>query len=332
MIVVVGNNGSKRNGDDRPFPCPPGEHRPIRGPNEYYCAVCGVVSDLPPSLLPPRPSDMIDNEGRIFAGSDTSVRIALRESTLKKGTKGNVPIDVRALTYHRDFYGNPLPRASQKEFRRLRHITVHSGRWNRSSLDARAQTILGRVKERLNVPMEALVDAGRLAREASEEHVVPSPLVEDRSAASIFVVLRSSRWRIGVPISDVVEATGANRRNMMHIVNRLKTAYAIYWEPVTAEDHFRYYAGRFNLSTRERTQIEEWLKDPDVKDGPGVSPIGMVAGAIFLAGRLFGGTSVKAVDGHRTQDLISRTMNVTAVTIRSSYNLIEERLREAKKL
>jgi transcription initiation factor TFIIIB Brf1 subunit/transcription initiation factor TFIIB len=290
------------------FICPPGLHRPVTDQHETYCRNCGLVSE-------PYPVCQNDGYQNLLAPGDLprlDVRkpgpLRLSYALFGPGSRTYPPIRDR-------HFSRRMVKAEQ------RALQLHAGR-----LPAASVRLLLTLTERLadkgfNLPVAAAQEV-----QASIERLAHSPLtrgfsIEDVVAGTAYAVLRSSRWKIAIPTGEICDAINAREARAIRVNYKIARYLRLpRWLPGTL-DFFRYFEPRFNLSPEQRKEVTEWFSDPEITgEQIGGSPIGMVAGGIWLIVRRA---------GNGTQTGVARKTGITEVSVRTNAKELERRLREA---
>jgi transcription initiation factor TFIIIB Brf1 subunit/transcription initiation factor TFIIB len=308
------------------FLCPPGDHRPVRDQStlDTYCFDCGLVIESQPAIEdePPEnyhPLPPVHNVKPFLSDrkpGGTTLLFNITATRLRRAD-GMKALKNRLLS-------RGMVRAEKWELRqrpeKLNLVSVRILATVRESLAARP----------FIVPPAALRETQTILERVSRHILLPGFTQEDKVAAALFTVLRSSRWKIAVPMSEITGPISGDESRAVRIHYKISRIVGLpRWLPKPV-DFLRYFEPRLGLLPKERRTLVEWLEDPDIiTDFIGSSPVGIVAGGSWLLLRRRPLVHGKKVPTEQTQSFISKKLGITEVSIRTNSKELERKLREA---
>jgi len=289
------------------FGCPPGSHLLTRTTSEEYCSRCGLVNGT--ILVSVRPTEYLDELG---------------PRTEYFGRTGS-PL-IPDLISKFDGKGNRVK--SRNDFLRLQRRTVYYQRQGVRECRADVVTtrrIIGTAISLMEMPNEAAVDAHRVLCSVPSSTFRGSSF-EDRCAGAIYVTLRSKKWRVAVPMKDIVAAVSGSRPGpAFKASTKIRLTLHIPDSARSILDHLRYYAHRIGLNRYEKAVAEEILKDPELTNGNAANPVSYVASVTYLIGTRWGLPDGTGPFQRRSQETVAKATGVTAVTIRTVTSQLLDR-------
>lgn len=284
-------------------PCHAGRHHMVSNSIEFFCVECGLVHQDPP--VDERPA----------FGHPVSAP---------------VPISSTIWTIGADGKGDRLSFDHRGHFLRLdwiqRHYRYYGGRSVQHQREffetwGPVRSLLSFAVERLGLPSNPAEEARRVLDVSW--HDLIGYAVPDRVAAALYVTLESGRWRVAVPMSEVVRVVpGADERKtkiVSHILRRL---------PGVAKAHpalalyLPFYASRLGLTRDEAVRVKEILADDVLAPMNGHDMVGTIAAAVYCIATDWGRAPAPR---HRTQAYISAIVSLSELTVRSAAREMRER-------
>jgi transcription initiation factor TFIIIB Brf1 subunit/transcription initiation factor TFIIB len=308
------------------FLCPPGDHRPVRDQStlDTYCFECGLVIESSPAIE--------DEPAENYWARAPVHGIKPFLSDRKPGGSTLLFNMVAARLKKVERSGAFKNRLISKGMARAEKWEVRARPDRLSAVSVR---ILATVRESLAyrpfiVPPAALRETQTILERVSRHILLPGFTQEDKVAAALFTVLRSSRWKIAVPMSEITGPISGDESRAIKIHYRISRIVGVpRWLPKPV-DFLRYFEPRLGLLPKERRTLVEWLEDPDIiTDFIGSSPVGIVAGGSWLLLRRRPLVHGKKVPTEQTQSFISKKLGITEVSIRTNSKELERELREA---
>ena len=274
----------------------------VRG--ERVCDNCGFVVDE--GLVDLGPDwTTFEGDDRIRAGPPPSVMAP------DKGLGSMVGNGLR------DAKGNPIDARSVAALNRLRRVS----RWTRYDRTERAlapglaqlSSLASRLglapvfRERAAILLRHTIEAG-LSRGRSMDAIV---------AAAVYLAAK----QLGAPrgLHELAQATGVTVHRISLTAKVVSRELGVYSRASRAEDFVPRFASQLNLTPEVGERALSLVsRVKDAKSLEANSPVGIAAGAIYLASEELGAPM--------TQAQIARLTGVSEVTIRKHYRLLKEQL------
>jgi len=273
---------------------------PIRG--ERVCDTCGFVVDE--GLVDLGPDwTTFEGDDRVRAGPPPSVMAP------DKGLGSMVGNGLR------DAKGNPIDARSVSALNRLRRVS----QWTRYDRTERAlapglaqlSSLASRLglapvfRERAAILLRQTIEAG-LSRGRSMDAIV---------AAVVYLAAK----QLGAPrgLHELAQATGVTVHRISLTAKVISRELGVFSRASRAEDFVPRFASQLDLSPKVGERAMALVnRVKDIKMLEANSPVGIAAGAIYLAS--------EELDVPVTQAQIARLTGVSEVTIRKHYRLLKE--------
>jgi len=278
---------------------------------ELVCADCGLV--LQEKIIDHskdwRAFDSITEEKRAHAGSPMNVLIHDRGLSTE-------------IIGYRDYTGKTIARRNRLAILRMRKWQYRTRARNTAERNLMmALKQLNTISSRLDLPSNVRDDAAIIYRKAVDKNLIRGRNTESLVAASLYASCRKA-WvpRTLQEISDQTNLPRAKaKRKVAKAYRFLLRVMNLQTAPPSPFDYIPRYSDELNLDNDVREKTIEILKmSSDLGISVGKSPLSLVAGAIYLAGKVCGKRK-------RQHDLV-RVIGITEVSIRNRYREMEERL------
>lgn len=279
---------------------------------ELLCSDCGLVlrDNIIDASKDWRAYDAAQEEKRAHAGSPMNPLLH------DKGLSTEISMG------YRDYYGNAISRKNRLALLRMRKWQYRTRARNtaeRNMMMALKQ--LSNISSRLDLPRSVRDDAAVLYRKAVDKNLIRGRNTESLVAASLYAACRKA-WiprtlqeiagQTALPQKNAKRKVAKSYRFLLRVMN-LQTA------PPSPFDYIPRYSNELELDNDVREKAVEILrKASDMGISVGKSPLSMVAGAIYLAGKMCG--------KRKRQHDIVRVIGITEVSIRNRYREMEQRL------
>ncbi len=279
---------------------------------EQVCADCGLVlrENIIDESKDWRAFDSIQEEKRAHAGAPMTPLLH------DKGLSTEISYGFR------DYNGNTISRKNRLVVLRMRKWQYRTRAKNTAERNLMAALKqLSTIASRLGLPRNVRDDAAVIYRKAVEKNLIRGRNTESLVAASLYATCRKA-WiprtlqeiadQTSLPEKDAKRKVAKSYRFLLRVMN-LQTA------PPSPFDYILRYSNELELDPEVRQKTVEILRMASEKGiSVGKSPLSMVAGAIYLAGKVCG--------KRKRQHDIVRVIGITEVSIRNRYREMEERL------
>jgi len=222
----------------------------------------------------------------------------------------------------RDHNGNYIGRQNRLSILRMRKWQYRTRARNTAERNLMmALKQLNTIASRLDLPGTVRDEAAVLYRRAVDKNLIRGRNTESLVAASLYASCRKA-WvpRTLQEIADQTTLPKAQaKRKVAKSYRFLLRVMKLQTSPPTPFDYIPRYSTELNLDSEVRDKTVEILNlASDMGISVGKSPLSMVAGAIYLAGKLCG--------KRKRQHDIVKVIGITEVSIRNRYREMEDRL------
>ena len=278
---------------------------------ELVCADCGLV------LL-----EKIIDRSKDWRAFDSETERKLAHA----GSRMNPLIHDKGLSTeiggYRDYNGNAISRQNRLAILRMRkwqYRTRANNTAERNLMMALKQ--LSNIASRLDLPGNVRDDAAVLYRRAVDKNLIRGRNTESLVAASLYASCRKA-W-VPRTLQEIANQTTLPKTNAKRKVAKsyrfLLRVMNLQAAPPSPFDYIPRYSNELKLDAQVRDKTIEILKlAQECGISVGKSPLSMVAGAIYLAGKVCG--------KRKRQHDIVKVIGITEVSIRNRYREMEERL------
>ncbi|MCK4731673.1 MAG: transcription initiation factor IIB, partial [Methanophagales archaeon] len=185
-----------------------------------------------------------------------------------------------------------------------------------------ALTEIDRMASALRLPMNIREQASMLYRKAMKKRLTRGRSIESITSALLYITCR----QYGVPrtLEEITEISRVGKKEISRAYRFLLRELDLKIEPSSPVDFVPRFCSELNLDGDVKSKaiaIIKKAKEAGLTNGPG--PIGIAAGAIYMAALISG--------KHCTQKKVSNVTGVTEVTVRNRYKKMSEEL-EIKEL
>jgi len=275
---------------------------PVRG--ERVCSTCGLVVDE--GLVDLGPDwTTFEGDDRIRSGPPPSVMVP------DKGLGSMVGNGLR------DAKGNPIDARSVAALNRLRRVSqwTRYDRVERALAPGLAQ--LSSLSSRLGLAPDFRERAASLLRKTIEGGLSRGRAMDAIVAAVVYLAAK----QLGAPrgLHELAQATGVTVHRISLTAKIVSRELGVFARATRAEDFVPRFASELGVETGvlERA-MSLVLRGTRVKGLEANSPVGIAAGALYLAS--------EEVGNPLTQAQIARLTGVSEVTIRKHYRLLKDAL------
>ncbi|MFB6244844.1 MAG: transcription initiation factor IIB family protein [Candidatus Nanohaloarchaea archaeon] len=277
---------------------------------ELYCMECGNVVE----------EDRIDTskEWRAFDSGEKDKKARAGGSVTYTEADRGIGTEMG-----KSYEMNNVSGRKRQQYYRMR-------KWSRRTSDSQERSLedalkpIQNITSQLKLPDSVSEEAARLAEKARDEGIFKGQGTRPTAAALVYIVSRQQN--VPRSLDEISDVTGIKKKKLGDSYRKTARELGLEMNPAQPEEFLPRYAEKLGLSGEgqaDARKILEKAREEGVQAGK--APKTMVAGAIYLAGKLN--------DEEFTQKEISDEIGVTEVTIRNSYqdmlevlNLDEEQL------
>lgn len=167
----------------------------------------------------------------------------------------------------------------------------------------------------LGVPKCVFDKSVEVYKDSVDEGLLRGRRVEVLVATSLYVACRLCQ--VGYSVDEIVDCVGVGKKEVTKLFRLVKKSLGLKLPLVKSKDYVVRFGDVLNLSDEVSQRVVEILEIADDEGlGNGRSPLGIVGGAVYIAGLEFG--------DKRSQRDIGDVIGVSEVTIRKRCAELEE--------